>query len=287
MSEIICYNSDGRVLDKLTQWDVGQAIVVHGVNSQFIPMFHFCNNRSYRALVVQPERIDGDLVAKVPNILLQEARTINVYLYYQTNKDEAKTEYSISIPVEPRKKPFDYEYTENIGYTNWIEINKEAKAVIENLNAVNSQSSEMLTKVDAVIVELNNAISEANSFAGKANNAAEDAYQAASMAIEAGELAKNVVDSIIPEVSSLRDDVNALLSSRTINLVPIDSVILVEKQDDGDTCIGIKLSNAEGNILSVMDDGLYATADAISIENVDGLGNRLQDIEESISLQDF
>lgn len=47
--------------------------------------------------------------------------------------------------------------------------------------------------------------------------------------------------------------------------------------------IGVQLSSVEGQILSLQDDGLYATVDSIEISNVSGLEDRLSSVEETVS----
>lgn len=287
MPKIICYGSDGKVLEGLMQWDVGRTIVFKGIESSTLPMFHFCNKRSYRALVVQPEQLDDGLFVKVPNILLQEALAINVYVYEQIDEDEAKTIWTASIPVAARKKPFDYEYTENIGYTNWVEIDAQAKAVIEELNAINTRSTELLSEVESVSVELNDALPKVNSAIEEANAAKEAAIQAADIARAAGVAAQGIVDSISPEITKLRNDMDELLAAGIPNFAPVDSSILIQKSDDDSTSIGVRISSADGNVLSLKDDGLYVKVDMVSIKSVSGLEDRLQNIEDSVSWQDI
>lgn len=110
MNEVVCYDIDGNILDHLTQWDTGQKIVVKSAKTTSVPEFHFCNPHSKEALVVS-SIIDGEsIIAEVPNVLLQEAFPITVYMYYETDDESAETVYTITIPVSPRKRPADYTY---------------------------------------------------------------------------------------------------------------------------------------------------------------------------------
>lgn len=131
--KIICYDSDGIPLEKLTQWDMGQTIAITGIPTDETPAFHFANANSEMALVVSSSVHDGSLVANIPNILLQESLPILVYVYYRKNKESAKTKYTAMIKVTPRKKPADYSFKENIEYIDWTYINAEARKLIKDM----------------------------------------------------------------------------------------------------------------------------------------------------------
>ena len=66
MLKVICYDSDGNPLDKLTQWDIGQTVSVRGIETSTLPSFHFCNSNSEKAIVVSPELKGDALVANIP-----------------------------------------------------------------------------------------------------------------------------------------------------------------------------------------------------------------------------
>ena len=63
-----------------------------------------------------------------------------------------------------------------------------------------------------------------------------------------------------------------IVTGGTIDLTPVDGSIVIE-----DKKIGIGLSAAEGNILSIEEDGLYVSVDTKPIEN------RLTAVEGSIA----
>lgn len=104
MANIVCYDSDGQILRYYTQWDVGQKLVIKGVDTSSAPSFHFLNAYISTAYVVQSEVVDSNITVDVPNIMLQYDVPVIVYIYYT----EGTTEYSIRIPVMPRIKPSGY-----------------------------------------------------------------------------------------------------------------------------------------------------------------------------------
>lgn len=131
MSQIVCYDSMGELLRTMFQWDTNQTITIKGAEVPPYPVFHFANRCSKEALVVTPEETGGtDLTVKVPNVLLQSAETIFAYLYYETDNDAYKTKHVIQIPVAPRAKPSDYEYSDNIDYVSVAAISTRLNEII-------------------------------------------------------------------------------------------------------------------------------------------------------------
>lgn len=119
MSEIACYDFEGKPLKMLYQWDRNQVITVRGVPKASSTAFHFGNNRSKEALNV-PLTITGDAFeAKIPNKLLEESLPVMLYIYQQFENGGESTKHTVVIPVIPRPKPSKYEYeeTESVAFT--------------------------------------------------------------------------------------------------------------------------------------------------------------------------
>jgi hypothetical protein len=69
-----------------------------------------------------------------------------------------------------------------------------------------------------------------------------------------------------------------IVSGGTVDLTPVDGSIVIE-----DKKIGVGLSAVEGNILSINEDGLFATVDTKPIENrLTAVEGRLDPIEQDI-----
>lgn len=146
MSQIVCYDSMGELLRTMFQWDTNQTITIKGAEVPPYPVFHFANRFSKEALVVTPEETGGtDLTVKVPNILLQSAETIFAYLYYETDNDAYKTKHVIQIPVAPRAKPSDYEYSDNIDYISVAAISTRLNEIIHQMT--DESTSELAPEV--------------------------------------------------------------------------------------------------------------------------------------------
>jgi hypothetical protein len=124
MNEILCFDANGNSIDKLSQWDTNMELFINWEYS-VTPIFHFCNTNSKRILVVKGtvDSEDGTISkANIPNILLQEASPIVVYVYMEkdtpTGYLTGETIYSFQIPVREKPKPVDYKYFENTEYTS-------------------------------------------------------------------------------------------------------------------------------------------------------------------------
>lgn len=107
MANIVCYDSDGSILSHYTQWDVNQKLIIKGADTSSAPDFHFINTLMENAYVVKSNVDNGGLVVNVPDEMLQYDVPIIVHIQYVTGT----TEYSVRIPVMPRRMPEDYVFT--------------------------------------------------------------------------------------------------------------------------------------------------------------------------------
>lgn len=112
MNGLVCYDVNGNTLNELYQWEVDRTILISGADITTVPQVHFANARTTNALPVAPTLADGILSVDVPDILLQQAEVLYIYLVYGTD-NELRTEYAFRIPVYPRKKPAEYTYSES------------------------------------------------------------------------------------------------------------------------------------------------------------------------------
>lgn len=100
-----------RIYDNRTsfyQWDTGQK-VVH--NFKVGDEVQFFNPMQRLALSVKAYQLGDDIVADVPNILLQNSYPIDVYCVNADNNCQY-TKEKFSFKVVPRPKPSGYTYTE-------------------------------------------------------------------------------------------------------------------------------------------------------------------------------
>ena len=88
------------------QWDVNQKLILSGMTSAC--EIHFKNVDARNAYVLKPYEHLGFYVVDVPNILLQKANSITVWVYVNGEYTNEQAVFN----VIPRQKPADYIYTE-------------------------------------------------------------------------------------------------------------------------------------------------------------------------------
>lgn len=96
--------------ESLKQWEIGRKVKIE--TEQPYNEVHFAQIGDVAALVIEP----NCNTAEVPNILLQEARKLVVYLVHKTNEGETVQEMA-KFNIESRPKPTDYVYTETEALT--------------------------------------------------------------------------------------------------------------------------------------------------------------------------
>lgn len=94
---------DGR--DMLWQWDKDRKIKLYGVDPD--TEIHFAHCGDPTAIVVLSYNYGKDVVCDVPNILLQRAGVLRVYVY-----PDSLTVETDEVYVRTRPRPEDYVYTE-------------------------------------------------------------------------------------------------------------------------------------------------------------------------------
>lgn len=113
---------DGR--NKFYQWDIDRKIIVE---DNTIKEVHFCNRTDECSLVVETYQENGLTVANVPNILLQNNWSINVYAF-----DGTYTKFSEKFDVVSRTKPDDYVYTETEVKSVERAVEDAVRAIVES-----------------------------------------------------------------------------------------------------------------------------------------------------------
>lgn len=168
MANIVCYDSDGQLLSHYTQWDVNQKLVIAGADISSAPDFHFLNTLQRDAYIVKSQISGNFLIASVPDELLQHGVPIIVHIYYVPGT----TEYTIRIPVMPRRKPDNYIYTDTesdgggsaggqVYIANNLTTNDPDMALSAAQGVVIKKSIEDLDKNKVSVDQMNTAIEDA------------------------------------------------------------------------------------------------------------------------------
>lgn len=161
MYEVPCLDLNGDTINKFYQWDVDQKIVINleGCDVNYLknaPEVHFCNSSRKEALVVRSTVSNHDTITvDVPNVLLQEAYPLLVYVYLTDANDSSsqKTILYSEIPVRKRAMPSDYLYVENISRVTAEMIKNEIEQSALNartyaISAITSTKNNACQEVD-------------------------------------------------------------------------------------------------------------------------------------------
>lgn len=142
MNRINAYDTKGKVITSLTQWDSNRCFYIKNYNFETIPDCHYETNKLNEALIVKGKLTeDGEQIKfDIPNILLCHKEKITAYIYQNSNEKEiteSKTVYVVSFEVLRRIKPSDYVYTA----TEAFSYNQLSKKVDDLSQIVNSNTS--------------------------------------------------------------------------------------------------------------------------------------------------
>lgn len=177
------FDEDGHTINNLTQWDNNQKLILE-VSDEFqsiAPKIHFCNKNSKKALVVQSIISNNQIIADIPNSLLEEPYNITAYVFL-IKQDSGKTIVTIDIPVRKRPKPDDYEYKENIHVIYLTDLIQ----TVEELNR-NVTSAETIRTENETVRITNESTREANEIKRQQNfeQAIKDTNEATQKAVDA------------------------------------------------------------------------------------------------------
>lgn len=133
----------------LCQWDIGRKVQVRTDCNEV----HIGCVKDTEALVVIPYEENGQLVADIPNIVLQTGRNIAVYCV----KDNV-TVCSKVFGVKDRERPSDYLYVET-PVLSWTEIMER----LDGLSETDAETAAHLKALDEADAETNNRLNETES----------------------------------------------------------------------------------------------------------------------------
>lgn len=116
---------------RFAQWECDRLLVISGTED--MPICRFAHPLLTHALVVNGEASGNDWTVKVPNFLLQFEGRFAVSVVVENSNDEVREIAAAVFVILPRKKPQDYEYTDNIGYVNWVLLSEQAQDLIDEI----------------------------------------------------------------------------------------------------------------------------------------------------------
>lgn len=151
MFDVTCLDKYGNTITSLYQWDSNQVLYIEDHGFTTPPAFHFCNQNSEKALLVQSEINDGVMTVSIPNALLIEPYKITAYVYLSEDKS-GKTVEVITLPVRSRPMPENFEYVDDPKIVNIVELAAEMRGLMSNF----SNAEDARVKAEAIRVSNEN-----------------------------------------------------------------------------------------------------------------------------------
>jgi hypothetical protein len=122
----VTVNKNTYIIEPVYQWDLNQVLEIHGMSFATAPEVHFAHDGAEFAFV-RSATIDaaGVIHAKVPNVLLQKAQRVNVYLCtYEGNSFQTVNKFV--MPVQARNCPGDYTMVDDYQLYDFTSMDVEA-----------------------------------------------------------------------------------------------------------------------------------------------------------------
>lgn len=116
----------------LTQWDTGRKIILE--ENETCDEVHFSNKSFGTTIDVKTYQLGDDLIANIPDELLQSSATLIVHCFLTRESGETTT-ISESFPVRPRNKPLGYIYNPD-DQTRIKEFNEFVDDTIIEINEI-------------------------------------------------------------------------------------------------------------------------------------------------------
>ena len=114
------------------QWESDRVLVISGTEAE--PICRFASPAVRQALVVVGTADSEDWQVKVPNFLLEFAGPLALSVVTEDSTSGEVMEIAkAAYVVEPRMKPQDYCYEDNIGYVNWVVKSQEVQDLIDEI----------------------------------------------------------------------------------------------------------------------------------------------------------
>lgn len=127
---------DGR--SEAFQWDSNIYAILKNINEG--EEVHFAHRKDVNSLRGVVEIKDGDLVTKIPNILLQRAGFIQIYWFLQDKKGN-RTIKREELKVLAKEKPEDYEY-EGDEFLSYKTLDEKITNTNKRIDSTNEKISE-------------------------------------------------------------------------------------------------------------------------------------------------
>ena len=135
MTTVKLFDRNGLEIDHLTRWDYNVKLQIYDFPFDVAPICHFAKRLDKKCLVVTSTISNGIVTVDIPNILLTDENKTGQFTMFvfltDIDGNTGRTIYQVDLPVAPKPKPDDYEYSDNVEV---IELNV-LRAKLESLIA--------------------------------------------------------------------------------------------------------------------------------------------------------
>lgn len=135
MTTVKLFDKNGLEIDHLTRWDYNVKLQIYDFPFDVAPICHFAKRLDKKCLVVTSTLSNGIVTVDIPNIFLTDENKTGQFTMFvfltDIDGNTGRTIYQVDLPVAPKPKPDDYEYSDNVEV---IELNV-LRAKLESLIA--------------------------------------------------------------------------------------------------------------------------------------------------------
>ena len=118
MTTVKLFDKNGLEIDHLTQWDYNIKLEIRDFEFDVAPICHFAKRLDKKCLVVTSTLSNGIVTVDIPNILLTDENKTGQFTMFvfltDIDGNTGRTIYQVDLPVAPKPKPDDYEYSDNV-----------------------------------------------------------------------------------------------------------------------------------------------------------------------------
>lgn len=165
MTTIKLFDKNGLEIDHLTQWDYNVKLELHDFEFDVAPICHFAKRFDKKCLAVTSTLSDGVVTVDIPNILLTDENvggkfTMFVFLT-DLEGNTGRTIYQVDLPVAPKPKPDDYEYSDNVEVIELSVLRAKLESlIVQTEETLDERIDELENSYQATIIEIKESIQD-------------------------------------------------------------------------------------------------------------------------------
>lgn len=165
MTTVKLFDKNGIEIDHLTRWDYNVKLQIHDFKFDVAPICHFAKRFDKKCLAVTSTLSNGIVTVDIPNILLTDSNTDSKFTMFVFLTDlegnTGRTIYQIDLPVAPKPKPDDYEYSDNVEVIELSVLRAKLESLIARTEeTLDERIDELENTYQAKIIEIKESIQD-------------------------------------------------------------------------------------------------------------------------------